>query len=365
MKPTRAQHAAIHTVNRNLIVMAGAGSGKTRVLVERYLMLLREHEDWSLNALVAITFTQKAAQEMRDRVRMALQTALSQAADERSQALWAGRIAAMDSARIDTIHALCASILRANAAEAKVDPGFSVLDEIEATILLDDVIDGVLRDLRDEAVLFREYEASAIRAALKLFAKQEAVPLPADLLGAWLAQWAQSAADCLERLLTHAEYQMGWQPAVYLPTGDKLVEIWQACEAHMPALRTADSLGGRIEALRRVAEAIELRGGSEKAWGDKETLKAAKDALKAKRELAKATLEEIGAPPGALDEQAARFLPLWFALIDRVRTAYRAAKADRAVLDFDDLEQETRLLLQNPRRGGALSWGRIPACAGR
>ena len=54
-------------------MIAGAGSGKTFVLVERYLALLDRNPDWSLNALVAITFTQKAAQEMRDRVRQHLQ----------------------------------------------------------------------------------------------------------------------------------------------------------------------------------------------------------------------------------------------------------------------------------------------------
>ncbi len=348
MKPTSAQHHAIHTHDRNLIVMAGAGSGKTRVLVERYLMLLREHDDWPLNALVAITFTQKAAQEMRDRVRKALQDALSAAKDERTQTLWAGRIAAMDSARIDTIHALCASILRANAAEAQIDPGFSVLDETEAKLLLNDAIDAALRDLDAEARLFREYDAQAIRKAVQIFAKQDAVPLPADALAGWRSQWEQHAAECLARLLSEPEYQDGWQPAAFVPTGDKLAEVWQACEAHMPALRLSDNLASRIETLNRLAAAIELRGGSEKAWGDKETLKAAKDALKAKRELAKAALEEIGEPPGELDERAAELLPLWQALIERVRTAYRAAKADRAALDFDDLEQETRRLLRNP-----------------
>ncbi len=68
-----AQRAAIQTIDRNLIVVAGAGSGKTFVLVERFLYLLERHPDWPLNALVAITFTQKAASEMRSRVRKELE----------------------------------------------------------------------------------------------------------------------------------------------------------------------------------------------------------------------------------------------------------------------------------------------------
>ncbi len=83
---------------------------------------------------------------------------------------WANRLAAMDSARIDTIHGLCASILRANAAAANVDPAFTVLDEIEARVLIDTAIDDVLRalDSGDPVLeLFTEYGEREIRATLR------------------------------------------------------------------------------------------------------------------------------------------------------------------------------------------------------
>ena len=69
MEFTPDQHEAIFIRERNLIVTAGAGSGKTVVLVERFIRLLDDHRDWLLPELVAITFTEKAAREMRDRVR--------------------------------------------------------------------------------------------------------------------------------------------------------------------------------------------------------------------------------------------------------------------------------------------------------
>ena len=136
MAQTPAQTRAIHDHDANLVVVAGAGSGKTYVLVERYLALLERNPSWPLSSLVAITFTQKAAGEMRDRVRIHVQ---NRAAD--GDAIWAQRLAAMDSARIDTIHGLCTAILRGNAAEAGVDPGFEVLDEIDSLALLDDTLD--------------------------------------------------------------------------------------------------------------------------------------------------------------------------------------------------------------------------------
>src|ERR1041385_7342215 len=101
---TQSQETAVHQHGKNLIVVAGAGSGKTYVLVERYLALLDANRDWPLNALVAITFTKKAAQEMRDRVRQALEKRYHTQNDPSERDLWAARMAAMDSARIDTIH---------------------------------------------------------------------------------------------------------------------------------------------------------------------------------------------------------------------------------------------------------------------
>ena len=68
LQPTEEQLEAIHS-DDNLIVVAGAGAGKTRVLVERYLRLLKDNPDWRINSLVAITFTREAAFEMRNRLR--------------------------------------------------------------------------------------------------------------------------------------------------------------------------------------------------------------------------------------------------------------------------------------------------------
>lgn len=357
MQPTKVQQYAIDTHDRNLIVMAGAGSGKTRVLVERYIQLLKRNPAWSLNALVAITFTQKAAQEMRDRVRAALQAEFMR---EPGNPVWAQRIAAMDSARIDTIHALCASILRANAAAAKVDPGFAVLDETQAAVMLDDVIESVLRSLPgdESAALFREYERDAVLRVLRAFAAREIAAPPADLKEAWRSSWETNAQDALSRLLTAPECQPGWQPAALLPSGaDKLMDVWLGGQAHLSALRGAGAVGERIESLHRLIAVIDLRGGAEKAWGGKDALKGAKDALKRLREASSAAALEIGMPPDAPDERAARFIPLWHALIAQVCAAYRAAKADAGALDFDDLENETCRLLQDPRvaaryRGG-------------
>ena len=93
----------------------------------------------------------------------------------------------MDSARIDTIHGLCASILRANAAEASVDPGFEVLDEIEAECCSTTAIDDLLRalDAGDPVLeLFTEYGEREIRATLQTVAAARSAR--GDLFTDWL-----------------------------------------------------------------------------------------------------------------------------------------------------------------------------------
>ncbi len=114
--------------NRDVVAAAGAGSGKTRTLVARYASLLAD--GLSPRAVVAVTFTEKAAREMRSRVRQALTDLLKQASTEEERQRWIAVNSEMDAARIGTIHSvLCAEILRAHPAEAEIDPKFDVLDE--------------------------------------------------------------------------------------------------------------------------------------------------------------------------------------------------------------------------------------------
>ena len=176
---TREQKDAIHISDVNLIVEAGAGTGKTRVLIERYLQLLDDNPDWRITALVAITFTREAAYEMRHRLRQELETRAQHEDGER----WARLLTQLDRARIDTIHGLCADLLRANAAQAGVDPKFEVMDENEAAILLDDTVDDVLATVEAPVSrLFAHYDAYVIEEALKQTSliNAEYEPPPAD-----------------------------------------------------------------------------------------------------------------------------------------------------------------------------------------
>src|SRR5512146_3010763 len=123
---TGDQRAASAERERDVTVTAGAGSGKTRTLVARYVGLLAE--GLAPRRVLAITFTEKPAREMRTRVRLELRR-LSLGAAAEARPFWTAIEAQMDGARIGTIHSLCAEILRAHPAEAGLDPQFGVTEE--------------------------------------------------------------------------------------------------------------------------------------------------------------------------------------------------------------------------------------------
>ncbi|MGB4338048.1 MAG: UvrD-helicase domain-containing protein, partial [Bacillota bacterium] len=140
-KWTPAQERAVFETHRSMVVSAGAGSGKTRVLVGRYMHLI-ESRMADVDEIVAITFTDKAAAEMKARVwaEMAAREAAARASGDEEQARRWHYLARRLSthARISTIDSFCARLVRENPLEAGVDPEFAVLDPAEGPALLRD-----------------------------------------------------------------------------------------------------------------------------------------------------------------------------------------------------------------------------------
>jgi ATP-dependent helicase/nuclease subunit A len=133
------QKTAAHTLDRHLSVTAGPGAGKTFVLVERYLEILRTQKV-SVDNIVAITFTNRAANEMRERVRTTIDDLLrTTAGDERKR--WLRHKRALEGAVITTIHGLCSRLLHEFPVEANIDPQFVLLDELQAVMLLEAAVE--------------------------------------------------------------------------------------------------------------------------------------------------------------------------------------------------------------------------------
>ncbi|HET6496807.1 MAG TPA: UvrD-helicase domain-containing protein, partial [Thermoleophilia bacterium] len=217
MQYTTAQLEAIGA-HGAVSVRAGAGSGKTGVLTARYLRALGE--GLQPGDIVAVTFTEKAAAEMRARIRRGIdERGMSPSARARLQE-------ALPDAPINTIHGLCASILREFPIEAGVDPAFEIADESHAWALKREAIDATITaaagDPRHPArphldTLLSYYTRGEVAAlvdevsAVRRYFGAEAAALmelsPAELLAAWRRRIHEAATARLHALAGAARVQ--------------------------------------------------------------------------------------------------------------------------------------------------------------
>jgi len=168
LDPSPEQIEPILQRGQDIVVTAGAGTGKTRTLVARYLSLLAEKAP--LRGIVAITFTKKAAREMRNRIREEVRIYLhNPGLDEEDQRYWREIYESLDSSRISTIHSLAADILRQHPAELGLDPKFELLDEGQAARLKGRAIEASLTWGSEDptaAVIFPIYGVWKLRRVL-------------------------------------------------------------------------------------------------------------------------------------------------------------------------------------------------------
>ena len=159
MERTKQQNDAIVSRARRICVDAGAGSGKTRILVERIVDILSRKEA-GLEEITAITFMDKAAAEMKDRLRRAFRVKASApfiSSEDMNE--WRSMERRVEHARISTIHSFCTSLLRENALRLGLDPDFGLLTGPESALLMDQTITETLH------ALYEKNDGAALRVA--------------------------------------------------------------------------------------------------------------------------------------------------------------------------------------------------------
>jgi len=173
-------------VDLNMCVEAGAGTGKTSVLVDRIVEIIGQGHARIENVAV-ITFTEKAAAELSARVRQGLHAASVHAADEASRERFEAALRALNQAHIETIHAFAASLLRERPIEAGLAPGFEVLTDLPAQLEFETAYDEWLtREMAADPppaalvdALNLDLDFGLVReAAEKLHAYRDLLPLP-------------------------------------------------------------------------------------------------------------------------------------------------------------------------------------------
>ncbi|MFT3865817.1 MAG: UvrD-helicase domain-containing protein [Solirubrobacterales bacterium] len=319
--PTPEQRAAIEARGRDVLLEAGAGSGKTGVMVERYARLVVD-EGISPDAVLAFTFTDKAAAELRARVRAELSRRAEgpDAGAVRAAAL----LSTIGGAWITTIHGFCNRLLAAHPVAAGVDPGFRVLDQPEAERAAREAFDLALAEFlaggdpaREETVA--AYDLEGLRGVIvashdELRSRGVAEPSlpepPASDPAEAVARAIEAAGECLEEL----------------KEGDGRRVALEDALARLTTPGPPPSLT-ELEALRP--------GGTAKA------LAPFRDAL----DVAIARTAEAG-EGGVAYRHLADLLRLYTA-------AFEAVKARRAGIDFEDLQILAARLLERAEIGQA------------
>ncbi len=341
------QEQAATAVCPAISVTAGAGSGKTLSLVGRYLHLLEA--GYPLRSLAAITFTDKAAREMRSRIRRELERARA----NHSPGAEAGLAAEIDAARISTIHGLCAEILRSHPAEAGLDPGFTVLEEGMAAAFQAEAVESALAwaatDPRTAPLFgwFKENDLRLILAAL-LARRLDLVMTDPEysLLAGWSAALDAHLTACLED--ERWREAIATLEALHAAKPDDKLELARrdvlARWGDVQHARTGQDWDAVLSGLSALRKAISVQGRKDN-W-DGEALEAVRQAMVTLRQAYEDYLKPLAEKcRWALDERAAALLPCIGLLFERVSLEYSTLKDGQQALDFDDLEGLTAGLL--------------------
>jgi len=367
MQYTQAQRAAIDDRGGDLLVSAAAGSGKTRVLVER--LLDQVEGGANLNDFLIITFTRAAAAELRGRI---LEEINRRGAERPSRHL-RRQSALVYSADIDTIHAFCSKIVREFAHLLGISPEFRTADESESGPLLREALDDVIEDRYarlDDYPGFPELvdtisegrrDTALTDTALALHEKLLSHPNPTG--------WA---ADRLQELdlggLTDAsETPWGVQllKEAHATADDWLREMAAARESFLDDAVFQKAYGPSWdETLGGLARFVV---GAKKSWDEAYAAlpipfpRAGRasgeeyDALKDLRERCKEAMKKLSQPfdlpSGELFEDMRAVKPVieaLLALVLDVDSAYKREKTRRGLLDFSDLEHLAIRLLVDP-----------------
>ncbi len=365
---TDQQRAAINCRTHSVALSAARGCGKTSVLTERYISHLDvenfpDSKRTRLSQLIAITFTDAAAREMRLRIRHACYERLEQADTVESQQIWLRHLREIDAARISTIHAFCTSLLRTHATQAGLDPTFGVLDQADADVLQYEVIDDVLRrqlaDLDEASLdLAATYGLQQLKQQIAELLSHRHDPnfanwlgeTPDNLVAAW-RQWHQLYAlpSAVAEIAAAApiDTMIRLLKSLAVPTGkDKLRATQAALLDLLPSLKNRDGAikDSHLLQIRDLAKVQTIC--SAKDWPDGQ-YDEYRDACK---ELRNAIDKHLPQPFN--DESARETARLGLELLKltaKVVAAYDERKRTQGKLDFDDLLAKAYTLLSSPK----------------
>ena len=352
----------------NIVVMAGAGTGKTATLVERCLRLLLEGGE-SLDRFLIVTFTEAAAAEVRLRVRQRLLARQAESAGDTAAAEhWAKQLALLDLAHISTLHSFCLDLLRQHFYELDLDPNVTVLDEMQTQPLAREVLAALFerhyagRTAADQAVqtLIRAHgrgsDGHIGDLVLKLHRHIQTLDDPTGWLAEQTRRYRELEPDQWRRWLGagYRDWCARWLPVLraQAPENDPARTSAEAIERGAgPAARVPAGLEPSDRMAAILGQILEADRDEKWPRGLKGRLRAP---LRSFFEEARFLASVSGGPGDALAEDWAWARPHMTALLDltaEFAAEFGRAKRELGGVDYADLEQNTLRLLYDQATG--------------
>ncbi len=361
---TEQQRLAVTTHDVSVVLASGAGCGKTHVLTARYLSHLLEDQA-EVGEIVAITFTERAARQMRGRIREVLTSRLKQAGTEPESEVWRRHLRGLESAPISTIHAFCGTLLRQHAIAAGLDAHFEVLEDVLAVNLETEALQSSLQRL-----LTSESEAGDdLRQLVLLYGWRPVVEGIPELLSQWderhwlpwlqlseteiVARWSEQS----RRLLPgYIDSLLARRPAIvrclsllrrHPPLAGPMSDNVRFIQDQLPRLAASgcDSPENLTSLVEQLHEAAKVGRAGSKAWPDADVYEQIKKAFEDfRKELKGLELGRFASPPEGL-EKTAQVGRRLVRVVRAVQQAYAERKRHAGVVDFQDLLVLARDLL--------------------
>lgn len=333
LTPTQQQAVCAPT---SVVVTAGAGTGKTHMLAERYLYYLQEKEKSPLQ-VVAVTFTNKAADELRSRIRSLVKNRLPHRSDI---------FAELEAAPISTLHSLAARICREHPQKADVPPDFEILDEQEGKLWQLQVREKAIANL--PLRIFEKIPYSLLKKAIHSLLNDPISASEALAVGSFRETILNFAKERQKQLWENLHSSSPWQEAKEIlfqysgAENDALEQSRQTAVAAMAAWEAEETPS--IQNLDAICK-IDLRKGSKKKWQAGE-FEEVKKALKNLKETIKEAYKDGLGQSLVADEQLAAALPSLQEAFELVSAEIAAARKQTRKLGFADLEAQALQALQ-------------------
>lgn len=373
-KWTPQQQRAIDLRNKNILVSAAAGSGKTAVLVERIKKLILE-ENVPIDQMLIVTFTKAAASEMKEKIRKAIIKEIDN--NPESAQLLRRQLALLSKANISTFHSFALDVLRRFFHMSDINPGFKICDEAQGTILREEAMDKLLEEsfdtLTPEFTRFLDWYSSErnytkIREQIiGAYTSLQAMPYPWK----WLEDAISDIGKNGEEFKNTKAYEFYCK---YIQEQAKFA--YEACNdaCHVLVDAELERLANKIsendlvfyeEFMNAVIcndiekakllcngyRATSLRA----AKDEKETYEEIKNTVKELRDQAKAAVDEISdlmlstslEEHLELTEKTKEVAEEFARLLMRFDELFKAAKAEKHLIDFNDIEHYCLEILEN------------------